>query len=154
MPTKESKADFDKLISKYSPAVRALAKKTRALVLEIFPDASEKTYFGWSNTWYGTSAKNADAVFSISPMKEYMQLFFLRGTELSDPDELLEGTGKKLRHVNLHDAAELKRPALRRLMKRAVARGLVGESNAKGESRKSKAKRQNQARDARVYQSA
>ena len=50
-------------------------------------------------------------------MKEYVQLFFLRGTELSDPDELLEGTGKKLRHVNLHDAAELKRPALRRLMK-------------------------------------
>jgi hypothetical protein len=123
MPTKESKADFDKLMSKYSPAVRALTKKTRALVLEVFPGVIEKTYFGWSNTWYGTSAKNADAVFSISPMKEYVQLFFLRGTELTDPDELLEGTGKKLRHVKVRDAAELKRPALRRLMKRAVKHG-------------------------------
>lgn len=128
MPTKESKADFDKLISKYSPAVRALAKKARVLVLEIFPAANEKTYFGWSNTWYGTSEKNADAVFSISPMKEYVQLFFLRGTELSDPDELLEGTGKKLRHVKIRDAAELKRSALRRLMKRAVADGRENES--------------------------
>ena len=121
MPTKESKSDFYKLISKYSPAVRVLTKKTRLLVLEILPDANEKTYFGWSNTWYGTSEKNADAVFSISPMKEYVQLFFLRGTELSDPDGLLKGTGKKLRHVNIHIAADLKRPALRRLMKRAVA---------------------------------
>ena len=123
MATNESKFDFDKLISKHSPAVRALAKKTRVLVLDIFPDANEKTYWGWSNTWYGTSEKTADAVFSISPMKEYVQLYFLRGTELSDPDELLEGTGKKLRHVNNRQAADLKRAALLRLMKRAVAHG-------------------------------
>ena len=139
MPAKESKADFDKLISKYSPAVRALAKKVRALAVEVFPDASEKTYFGWSNTWHGMSEKTSDAVFSISPMKTYVQLYFLRGTELSDPEGLLEGTGKKLRHVNLHDAAELKRPALRRLMKRAVAHGKKeGKSEkSKGKSKKS-----------------
>lgn len=123
MPTKESKADFDRLISKYSPEIRALSKKTRALVLKIFPVSNEKTYFGWGNAWYGTSEKNADAVFSISPMKEYVQLFFLRGTELSDPDESLEGTGKKLRHVNIYNAADLKRAALIRLVKRAVAHG-------------------------------
>jgi hypothetical protein len=123
MPTKESKVDFDKLISEYNPAVRALAKKTRVLVINVFPDASEKTYWGWSNTWYGLSEKTADAVFSISPMKEYVQLYFLRGTELSDPDELLEGAGKKLRHLNIRQAADLKRAALLRLMKRAVAHG-------------------------------
>ena len=140
MPTKESKADFDKLLSKYSPAVRALAKKARAAVLDVFPEANEKTYWGWSNTWYGASEKTMDAVFTISPMKTYVQLFFLRGTELSDPDKLLEGTGKKLRHVNIHDAADLKRPALRRLMKRAVIHGGKEGSNAKSKSRKSKAK--------------
>jgi len=123
MPTKESKSNFDKLISKHSPAVRALAKKTRAVVLDIFPDANEKTYWGWSNTWYGLSEKNVDAVFTVSPMKDYVQLYFLRGTELSDPDQLLEGTGKKLRHVNIRKGADLKRTALTRLMKRAVAHG-------------------------------
>jgi hypothetical protein len=121
MPTKESKADFDKLLTKYSPEISALAKKARAAVLRIFPAASEKTYFGWSNTWYGKSGKTVDAVFSISPQKAYVSLFFMRGTELSDPDGLLEGTGKKLRHVNIRNAADLERPALRRLMKQAVA---------------------------------
>ena len=127
MPTKESKADFDKLIAQSSPAVRALAKKMRVLVLDIFPDANEKTYWGWSNTWYGSSEKTANAVFSISPMKDYVQLYFMHGTELSDPDELLEGTGKKLRHVNIRQAADLKQTALLRLMKRAVAHGKKGK---------------------------
>jgi hypothetical protein len=121
MPTKESKADFEKLLSKYDPRIRALAEKIRALVLDVFPDAREKTYWGWSNTWYGWSEKTSDAVFSISPLKAHVQLYFLRGTELSDPDGLLEGTGKKLRHVNVRDAAYLKSPSLRRLMKRAIA---------------------------------
>lgn len=120
MPTKESKADFDVLVSKYSDEVRALATRTRKLVLEIMPNASEKTYWGWSNTWYGTSEKNVDAIFAISPQKAHVNLFLLRGTEMTDPDGLLEGTGKKLRHVKIREAADVKRASLRKLLKRAL----------------------------------
>jgi hypothetical protein len=137
MPTKESKADFDKLLSKYDPRIRALAKKTRTLVLDVLPDAFEKTYWGWANTWYGTSGKSSDAVFTINPINAYVQLYFMRGTELSDPDKLLEGTGKKLRHVKIRSAADLKRVALQRLMRRAVAHG------RKNKNAKSKAKSKN-----------
>ncbi|MCL4393879.1 MAG: DUF1801 domain-containing protein [Chloroflexi bacterium] len=121
MPTKESKAEFDKLVAKYSPQVRALTIKTRAFVLAILPSAVEKTYFGWSNSWYGNTDKSSDAIFSISPQKEYVSLHFMRGTELPDPDGLLQGTGKKLRHVKIKSAAELKRPSLRKLARVAVA---------------------------------
>ncbi|MBI3914323.1 MAG: DUF1801 domain-containing protein [Chloroflexi bacterium] len=139
MPTKESKADFEKLISKHDPKIRVLAKKMRGRVLKIFPDANEKTYWGWRNTWYGFSEKASDAVFTISPVKAYMQLYFMRGTELSDPDKLLEGTGKKLRHSNIRNASELKRPALLRLMKRAVAHGKrEGKVKTKSKSQKPK----------------
>ncbi len=123
MPTKESKADFDKLLTRYSHDIRTIATKMRVSVLKVFPDALEKTYWGWSNTWYGFSGKSKDMVFSINPIKPYVQLYFLRGSELSDPDGLLEGTGKKLRHVNIRSAAELKSPKLIRLMRRAVAHG-------------------------------
>lgn len=121
MPTQESKADFEKLLSRANPQIRALSRQTRSLVLVLFPNAHEKTYGGWGNTWYGASDKARDAVFSITPLKSYVQLHFLRGTELSDPDGLLEGVGKKLRHVKIRSAAELKRASLRRLMKRAIA---------------------------------
>ncbi len=137
MPTKESKADFEKLISKYSPEIRALSKKLRVLVLKVFPGSFEKTYWGWSNTWYGASEKSQDMVFTINPIKSYVQLYFIRGTELADPDGLLEGTGKKLRHVNIRTAADLKRPALLRLMKQAVAHG---KKEGKWQSQKRKLK--------------
>ena len=127
MPTKESKADFDKLMSESSPAICALAKKTRVCVLDVFPRANEKTHFGWGNTWYGTSEKTRDAVFAITPLKAYVSLFFMRGSELSDSDKLLEGAGKKLRHVNIRAATDLKRPALLRLMKRAIAHSKKGK---------------------------
>ena len=127
MPTKDSKAEFDKLISKSNPAIRTLSKKTRALVFDVFPKANEKTHFGWGNTWYGTSEKTRDAVFAITPLKEYVSLFFMRGSELSDSDKLLEGAGKKLRHVNIRAATDLKRPALLRLMKRAIAHSKKGK---------------------------
>ena len=138
MPTKESKAEFDKLLSRYSPEIRALANKMRLLVLKSLPVANEKTFFGWSNTWYGTSEKAMESVFSVSPLKSYVQLYFLKGSELSDPDGLLEGTGKKLRHVNVRSAEALKRPSLLRLMKQAVAHNKKGKPNAQSKSRNAK----------------
>jgi hypothetical protein len=106
-------------------------------VLDVFPDSFEKTYWGWSNTWYGFSEKSKDMVFSINPIKSYVQLIILRGTELSDPDGLLEGTGKKLRHVNIKTAADLRRPELQRLIKRAVAhgKGQVKSEKSKGKNK-------------------
>ncbi|MBI5034066.1 MAG: DUF1801 domain-containing protein [Chloroflexi bacterium] len=136
MATRESKADFEKLFSKYGPNVRALGKKTRALVLDVLPDAYEKTYWGWANTWYGLSEKSRDAIFAINPLKAYVQLYFLSGTELADPDNVLEGAGKKLRHVNIRESEDLKRPALARLMKRAVAHGKKKNAKPKDKSQK------------------
>ena len=66
-------------------------KKDPGRNVSVLPDANERTYFGWSNTWYGVSTKTMDAIFSVSPQKAYVSIFFIRGTELPDPDSLLEG---------------------------------------------------------------
>lgn len=43
---------------------------------------------------YGYSPKYADLVCMITPYKSHVNLMFSPGTELSDPQHLLEGTGK------------------------------------------------------------
>jgi hypothetical protein len=48
----------------------------------------------------------------------------LPGTKLDDPEGLLEGTGKTMRHVKLMDEADAKRPALAKLVKQAVKFGI------------------------------
>jgi hypothetical protein len=41
------------------------------------------------------------------------------GADLSDPDGLLEGTGKKLRHIKLRSLEDLQQPAVRTLLEAA-----------------------------------
>lgn len=49
-----------------------------------------------------------------------MSLFFVHGATLPDPQRLLKGSGKTIRHIVLNDAAMLDTPAVRALMAHAL----------------------------------
>jgi len=53
--------------------------------------------------------------------KEHVVFGFMRGAVLRDPQKLLEGTGKYLRHVKLRSVADVRQPAVRRLLQQAAA---------------------------------
>jgi hypothetical protein len=57
----------------------------------------------------------------IGVQKSHLNLGFYYGTSLRDPAGLLEGTGKNLRHVKVHDITEAKNPAIRALLLDAIA---------------------------------
>ena len=46
---------------------------------------------------------------------------FARGTELADAEQLLEGTGKRARHVKVRSPEDVEKPGVRTLLKEAVA---------------------------------
>jgi len=48
---------------------------------------------------------------------------FDRGTEPEDPDELLKGTGKLIRHIRLNNASDVKLDSIVRLIDAAVEQG-------------------------------
>src|SRR5690242_17104474 len=52
--------------------------------------------------------------------KEHVTFAFMRGAALPDPEKLLEGTGKGVRHVKLRSLAEVKRPGVKKLIAEAV----------------------------------
>jgi hypothetical protein len=110
----------DELLAPYTQEVRAIAEKTRALVLEVLPGAVEQVDPADKLLAYGTGLKMAQQVFYIAAFKAHVNLGIMRATELSDPHGLLEGTGKKLRHVKLRRLEDVDRPGLRELMDVAV----------------------------------
>jgi hypothetical protein len=112
----------DELLAPCTPEVRAIAEKMRALVLEVFPGAVEQVDSADKLLAYGTGVKLAQQVFYIAPFKAHANLGFLLGTVLPDPHGLLEGTGKRLRHVKLRTLDDVDRPELRELMLEGVAR--------------------------------
>jgi hypothetical protein len=63
-----------------------------------------------------------DAAFAyVNAFKAHVDVGFFRGAELSDPEGLLEGTGRFMRHVKLRPAEAVDATALRELILAAYA---------------------------------
>ena len=63
-----------------------------------------------------------DAAFAyVNAFTAHVNVGFFRGAELSDPDGLLEGTGKFMRHVKIRPGSEIDSEALMRLIHAAYA---------------------------------
>jgi hypothetical protein len=64
----------------------------------------------------------ADAAFGyVNAFRAHVNVGFFRGAEISDPEGLLEGTGKFMRHVKLRPEREVNDAALMRLIETAYA---------------------------------
>jgi hypothetical protein len=62
----------------------------------------------------------ADAAFGyVNAFKDHVNVGFFRGAEIADPEGLLEGTGKYMRHVKLRPECRINAPALVALIKTA-----------------------------------
>jgi len=62
----------------------------------------------------------AGNVCSIMPYKDHVNLAFFRGIELTDPDGLLEGTGKGMRHVKVYAVIDLPETSIAALVRAAA----------------------------------
>lgn len=103
-------------IASYHPEVRELVLALRALVLRVLPSAIEQVDPPSKIIANGTDRTYAGLICAIAPFKAHVNLMFARGAELPDPDHLLEGTGKRARHVRVTARAEVENPALRTLL--------------------------------------
>ena len=63
-----------------------------------------------------------DAAFGyVNAFKAHVNVGFFRGAEIADPENLLEGTGKFMRHVKLKPGCDVDPTALTKLIKSAYA---------------------------------
>lgn len=64
----------------------------------------------------------ADAGFAyVNAFTAHVNVGFFRGAEFADPDGLLDGTGKFMRHVKLRPECDVDAAALKRLIETAYA---------------------------------
>jgi hypothetical protein len=57
----------------------------------------------------------------VNAFKAHVNVGFFRGAELDDPDGLLEGTGRMMRHVKLKPGLPVDSGALEKLIRRAYS---------------------------------
>lgn len=117
----QANPDFAKVISEFSPDVQYIAREARALIYEILPQVVEVVWDHQKTVGYGTGPKKMSEHFCwIAPYKKHVLLGFYYGTELPDPEHVLEGTGKLMRHVKLYTIEDIHKPALRTLIQIAT----------------------------------
>jgi hypothetical protein len=112
--------EVEKLLRRYTPPVRAIARAVRQLVVHTAPDAVEIVRPGWKAITYGTNQGMKSVFCIIHPTRAWVNLEFSRAIDLRDSHRLLEGTGKRMRHVKVASVARAKAPALRALVVEAV----------------------------------
>ncbi|MDQ4003447.1 MAG: DUF1801 domain-containing protein [Actinomycetota bacterium] len=113
---------FEEIAAAFEPPVRDLAKRTRALIMEVYPEVVEVPWVQQNVVGYGVGPKKMSEHFCyIAFHKDHVNLGFNQGAELPDPEGLLEGPGKMLRHVKIAKHDDLEDLAVRRLLEAAKA---------------------------------
>ena len=119
---------LDAMIDAYTPAVANIARGALARLRKLVPGAVELVGDRYTGLVIGFSPteRPADATLSIVLYPRWVNLFFLQGARLRDPRQLLEGTGTVVRHIKLHDPAQLDDEDVRALVAQARTQTRVG----------------------------
>jgi hypothetical protein len=108
---------FDEIVSGVSPHAQKLAQEARALIRDVYPAVVEVPWPKQRVIGYGVGPKKMSEHFCyISVSRDHINLGFMYGAELPDPEKLLQGSGKLLRHVRITALEQLSDPALRQLL--------------------------------------
>lgn len=109
------------LLSHYDLSVGELALELRELVLKEAPAAVERLVQVYALVfWYSLTGKMSDAFCQVVIYPKGVNLMFNRGAELEDPDGVLVGEGKIIRHIKVRRPEDLKNPNLRKFIRAAI----------------------------------
>jgi hypothetical protein len=111
------KDEFEEMLASASPQVAALAQQAKALIQEVMPNVVEVVWLKQRISGYGVGPKKMSEQFCyIAIFKQRINLGFYYGSDLPDPQNLLEGSGKNLRHAKISHSEQLENAVLRDLV--------------------------------------
>ena len=121
-----------RFLKRFDPAIRELALDARELVLSVLEPSNESildVYVLALN--YGFSERMKDQVAYIGVYTKHINLGFYWGARMDDPEGVLEGSGKQMRHIQIKSPADLGTPVVRDYLRRAVPEGAVRSKTVK-----------------------
>ena len=106
--------DIELWMQEHSGELGAIAHRWFEVMRDCGDDVRELLHDGHPTACVG------DAAFGyVNAFTAHVNVGFFRGAEIADPDGLLEGTGKFMRHVKLKPDRDINVMALRKLVESA-----------------------------------
>jgi hypothetical protein len=97
-----------------APELKELALDVRRLVLESDPGITE------SLKWGCPCFAGKKMICYLASQANYLNFGFYQATLLPDPEQLLEGTGAKMRHIKIRSQADINPEAFQNLVREAL----------------------------------
>ncbi len=86
----------------------------------------------WGTPGYWLPEVSRRNIVYIAPHNNYVRLGFFNGATMPDPNNLLEGTGKKLRHIKVHEINDQLRDALTKYVNASTEHAIADPSSLSG----------------------
>ena len=119
-------ADLATLLEPHSATIRDVFGALRALGREVMPDAQEQVDLPDRVLAYGFGppggVRMSGFAVGLIPHTAHVNVQLADGALLPDPTGIVEGTGKRIRHVKCRSLDDVARPALRALIEEQAAR--------------------------------
>jgi hypothetical protein len=106
---------IDDYVARLAGWKQDVAKELRELIHSASRELTEEVKWGWP--CYTAAGK---CVCGFMDMKTSVNFVLYQGAELDDPDGLIEGTGKSMRHVKLRSTEDIRKQAFTRFVKKSV----------------------------------
>ena len=111
-------------LRRHDTGVKAVALGLRGVILDEMAPCHEYI-FAMRNAvmlLYGPTARVIeDCICMIGVHRNHVNLTFAQGAEIDDSFRALQGTGKRMRHIQLKRVADLEQPAIRAYLRQARA---------------------------------
>lgn len=101
-------------LSSLPSELQAITRELVEVARKNMPGAQEFIYH--NAVGYSVTESPFDRICYVAPQRGYVNLGFFFGANLPDPNHLLIGEGKRLRHVKVRSVGEAKNPALGKLV--------------------------------------
>ena len=111
----------DALLQSYPPDVQALAAAARKHLRRVLPNIEERADGSAPVITYSYGPGYRGMVCTLILSRKGVKLGLVRGSELADPNHLLEGSGRVHRHIPLRTPADLRRRGVTELIKETHA---------------------------------
>jgi len=110
----------EKIFTKYDELVSSLGLHLREFLLSQLDGCIEMPDLSANMVAYGFGTGYIDMICTIIPSRKGIKLGFYKGSELPDPENLLTGSGKVHRYVEIKSEKDIRSRAIKQLVKEAI----------------------------------
>lgn len=113
--------DFSYFLELKEQGLIELFNDLRNYILDLSPNCNELLYHTHALTaLFSTSEKMSDAFCMIPIYTNHLNLGFNKGTLLKDPNKLLQGTGKFIRHIPIERTEDYRNEETKKLLLESI----------------------------------